>query len=131
MMQQLEVNYDLLGMTADEILELLPPEFDDWIGRFDTAEADGPTIDDAPNARAAENVIPAAADAQEKATSRQQQWAQQQKAAGLCQICGKPKVNASFCDFHAQKAREYRRASYERSKRNATPEHDEQYEGQP
>jgi hypothetical protein len=28
--QQLDFNYDLYGMTADEILGLLPPEFDGW-----------------------------------------------------------------------------------------------------
>ncbi|HVR37892.1 MAG TPA: hypothetical protein VMU84_02275 [Thermoanaerobaculia bacterium] len=28
--QQLDINYDLYGMRADEILHLLPPEFDGW-----------------------------------------------------------------------------------------------------
>lgn len=28
--QQLDFNYDLYGMSADEILKLLPPEFDAW-----------------------------------------------------------------------------------------------------
>ncbi|HYM60086.1 MAG TPA: hypothetical protein VEZ11_04260 [Thermoanaerobaculia bacterium] len=28
--QQLDLNYDLYGMTALEILALLPPEFDAW-----------------------------------------------------------------------------------------------------
>ncbi|MBA3354031.1 MAG: hypothetical protein H0U23_16700 [Blastocatellia bacterium] len=128
-MQQLEVNYDLLGMTADKILELLPPEFDDWIGRIDTAEPGEATREDTTDVGVAEN-LPGDENAEGKPVSRQQHWAQQQKAAGLCQICGKPKVNASFCEFHAQKAREYRRASYERSKLNADPERHEQYDGQ-
>jgi hypothetical protein len=29
-LQQLEINYDLFGMTASEILDLLPEEFDSW-----------------------------------------------------------------------------------------------------
>jgi hypothetical protein len=28
--QQLDFNYDLYGMRAEEILRLLPPEFDAW-----------------------------------------------------------------------------------------------------
>jgi hypothetical protein len=31
-MQQLELNYDLLGMSAYEIVKLLPSEFDNWVG---------------------------------------------------------------------------------------------------
>ena len=30
-LQQLEFNYDLYGMTAEEILRLLPPEFEAWV----------------------------------------------------------------------------------------------------
>ena len=30
--EQLELNYDLFGMSAAEILALLPPEFDVWKG---------------------------------------------------------------------------------------------------
>jgi hypothetical protein len=29
-LQQLDVTYDIYGMTGDEILDLLPPEFDSW-----------------------------------------------------------------------------------------------------
>lgn len=29
-LQQLDVTYDVYGMTGDEILKLLPPEFDEW-----------------------------------------------------------------------------------------------------
>lgn len=32
-LQQLDVTYDIYGMTGQEILELLPPEFDDWRGQ--------------------------------------------------------------------------------------------------
>jgi hypothetical protein len=32
-LQQLDVTYDIYGLTAKQILELLPPEFDDWRAR--------------------------------------------------------------------------------------------------
>jgi hypothetical protein len=31
--QQLDLNYDLYSMTGEEVLELLPPEFDKWKGQ--------------------------------------------------------------------------------------------------
>lgn len=35
-LQQLDVTYDVYGMSGDEILELLPPEFDEWRGTGDS-----------------------------------------------------------------------------------------------
>jgi hypothetical protein len=31
-LQQLDVTYDVYGMTGQQILDLLPPEFDRWHG---------------------------------------------------------------------------------------------------
>ena len=38
-LQQLEFNYDLYGMTAAEILKLLPAEFDAWRPKVETRQA--------------------------------------------------------------------------------------------
>jgi hypothetical protein len=42
--QQLDFNYDLYGMRAEEILELLPPEFDAWKPSSPPARAEGREI---------------------------------------------------------------------------------------
>lgn len=50
----------------------------------------------------------------EDVKSRQQRWAEKKRADGLCRLCGEPRVNATFCEEHAKKAREYsrKRAGY-------------------
>jgi len=36
----------------------------------------------------------------EKAISRQRAWQMRKRAAGLCIICGKPRVSATHCEAH-------------------------------
>jgi hypothetical protein len=48
---------------------------------------------------------------------RQTKWQKANIAKGLCRICNKKRVNATFCAFHAQKARDHAIASYKKSKK--------------
>src|SRR5438874_2371163 len=47
--------------------------------------------------------------------SRQEKWSKANLALGLCRKCNAKRVNATFCAFHAQKARDYRNAYPNRS----------------
>ena len=118
-MQQLELNYDLLGMSADEIIELLPFEFDYWVNCIDTAEPDvPPTASDLDTQTLSPS--PETEEAEESPTSRQQRYQTKMKATGACIVCGKPSVNASHCAFHRQQARESRMRAYHKSKKRET-----------
>ena len=52
-----------------------------------------------------------------KPIRRQTKWQKANIAKGLCRICNKKRVNATFCDFHAQKARDHANASKRKSKK--------------
>lgn len=41
--------------------------------------------------------------------TRQRRWQKNRQAAGACISCGKPRTNATYCDFHAEKQRERNR----------------------
>lgn len=57
-----------------------------------------------------------------KKISRQRQWQLKKKAQGLCEICGKERVNASYCETHRIKMNKINLRSQNKMFKNETPE---------
>ncbi len=54
--------------------------------------------------------------------SRQRRWQIKKRAEGFCMICGKPRVNASYCETHRKEINKINLKNQKKARKNETPE---------